>query len=184
MPPTVSGPRHTAMSDGALSVLWIFGHACLVIRTLHRRRVAAFSVARCFYHLQLCWTSSDRPKSRSFDRHQTGRTPPQPQSLKREGAQLESSRIREAGISSLPLAGHGYRRVPSVPATEHDEDPADSCAKPVRPYWLTGWLSPLITWSRLKLAGVWLGGNSLKLWSHCPTKAWAGTTRKARSIRQ
>ena len=39
-----------------------------------------------------------------------------------------------------------------------------------------------ITWSRLKLAGFWRGGNSLKLCSHWPTYRPAGTIRNARSI--
>jgi hypothetical protein len=39
-----------------------------------------------------------------------------------------------------------------------------------------------MTESRLKLAGFWRGGNSLKLEIHCPTIAWAGTSRNARSI--
>ena len=41
-----------------------------------------------------------------------------------------------------------------------------------------------ITWSMPKLAGFWRGGNSLKLCSQFTTNAWAGTSRKTRSIRQ
>lgn len=37
-----------------------------------------------------------------------------------------------------------------------------------------------ITSSRLKLAGFWRGGNSLKLLSHCAAAAWAGTRRNDR----
>ena len=41
-----------------------------------------------------------------------------------------------------------------------------------------------MTWSMLKLAGFWLGGNSLKLEIHWATKPWAGTSRKTRRSSQ
>ena len=46
------------------------------------------------------------------------------------------------------------------------------------------WVICRITWSMPKLAAFIRGGNSTKLCSHCPMYACAGTSMKARSIRQ
>ena len=41
-----------------------------------------------------------------------------------------------------------------------------------------------MTWSMLKLAGFWRGGNYLKVARKFATYAWAGTRKKIRSIIQ
>jgi hypothetical protein len=47
-----------------------------------------------------------------------------------------------------------------------------------------GLVSLSIASPMLKLPGFWRGGKSLKLVSQLPMKAWAGTSTKARSMRQ
>jgi hypothetical protein len=61
---------------------------------------------------------------------------------------------------------------------------APSPRNPYQPHCGPGDLIFSITWSRVKLAAFWRGGNSWKVCRNFPTYACAGTKRKARSRSQ